>query len=149
MVLSWARSAAGVWVGLSGRTWVVTTALVGWFGGLAAVSLTVSWASRNPEQFARLWPALPWAVGVALALKLPAAGWVLRLNVQRKLVEARVVGWAVGAWLVAVLGLFALLAWLVPSEWACPALLAGVSVLAVPLASIGLAPLALAWNRHR
>jgi len=27
--------------------------------------------------------------------------------------------------------------------------LAGLSVLAVPLTRIGLAPLALAWNRHR
>jgi hypothetical protein len=60
-----------------------------------------------------------------------------------------VAGWAVATWLLIVVGLFALMAWLVPSEWACPALLAGVSVLAVPLVGIGLAPLALEWNRHR
>ena len=48
-----------------------------------------------------------------------------------------------------VVGLFGLLMWLVPQEWAGPGLLAGLSVLAMPLTRIALAPLALAWNRHR
>ena len=37
----------------------------------------------------------------------------------------------------------------VPAEWAPWPLLLGMVVLALPLTRIALAPLALAWNRHR
>ena len=55
----------------------------------------------------------------------------------------------VGVWLAGVGGLFAVLCWLVPCDVAPWYVLASCAVLAVPLVRIGLAPLAVAWNRHR
>jgi hypothetical protein len=56
---------------------------------------------------------------------------------------------ALGAWALAVAGLFAGLAWLVPAEMVERIHLAEGVALVLPIARIGLAPLALAWNRHR
>jgi hypothetical protein len=51
--------------------------------------------------------------------------------------------------LVIAAGLFALLAWLVPSGLVRVGYLALGVALVVPLTRLLVAPLALAWNRHR
>ena len=53
------------------------------------------------------------------------------------------------AWLVAAVTLIGLLSWLIPGTLAPRYLVASCVVLALPLVRISLAPLALAWNRHR
>ena len=55
----------------------------------------------------------------------------------------------VGLWLTVAVALLLLAAWLLPANlFAWPVAISCV-VLAVPAVRIGLAPLALAWNRHR
>ena len=68
---------------------------------------------------------------------------------RRRLLDGRAVARLVSLWLAGVVGLFAVLCRLVPSDAARWHLLAPGAVLAVPLVRISLAPLAVAWNRHR
>ena len=61
--------------------------------------------------------------------------------------SALVVGAA--GWLVAVLALYAVLAWLLSTGHFPHYILLLLAILAIPLARLSAAPLALAWNRHR
>jgi hypothetical protein len=90
-----------------------------------------------------------WAAGAAVALKLLLGGWAMRAVYRRRLVTPRALAWGLAAWPVAAITLFAALAWLVPPGLASPPALALAAVLLVPLARPALAPLALAWDRHR
>jgi len=65
------------------------------------------------------------------------------------LLSGRAVMLALAAWATFAAALFAGLAWLIPAESVGRIPLAEGVALAVPIARIGLAPLALAWNRHR
>jgi hypothetical protein len=102
------------------------------------------------------------AAAVALAFKLVLAGWAFRCCHRRRLISGRGIAGLVGAWLVTVA--CALLAFVLEhranSGWAYPAEVydryltevrnaAIVLGLFCPLFRIALAPLALAWNRHR
>jgi hypothetical protein len=87
------------------------------------------------------------------------AGWTLSALYRRRLVGPRTLAGLVMAWAVLVLGLFALLSWAVrerlvaflpvESELLTWPYLAAAAVLFAPLNRLALAPLALAWNRHR
>ena len=72
----------------------------------------------------------------------------MRLHDSRLLSDRTLV---IGAlcWDVAVLALYGLLVWIVPTLLFRSYLLALVAILAVPLARLSAAPLALSWNRHR
>jgi hypothetical protein len=87
---------------------------------------------------------------VALLLKLAAGAVVVRALLRRRLVAPRLLARLAAVWLVVAAGLFGLACWLMPPEVYSPPIIgcAGV-VLGMPLARLGLAPLALDWNRHR
>jgi hypothetical protein len=80
---------------------------------------------------------------------MSAASWIAtRLYRSRVLSDRTLVAGAAG-WLVAVLALYGLLAWLLFTPFFPRYLLGLVAILAIPLARLSAAPLALAWNRHR
>ena len=112
-------------------------------------AIPLSWVFMHPEYHADLWAAVPSLLAAAAALKLSLAGWSLRALRRRRLVDASLMAWLLVGWLVAAACLVALIYWLVPGNlvpW-YPAV--SCIVLALPLVRISLAPLALAWNRHR
>ncbi len=138
---TWRALVANLWVGLTGRTWLVPAQT--FLMSLLAFQLFAEWAQWSPDatRRERLLDALPGAAGAAVALKLLAAGWFARHQSGARHL--------VGAWAAAVAVLAALLVWLVP-----PALVPAYGVvlgvlLFIPLARRTAAPLALAWNRHR
>jgi hypothetical protein len=149
LVLNWAHAAAGLWVGLSGRLVLVYAAVVLGLVGLVGAVLLGQWVGRHPEYHDALRAALPWLLGAALALKGLATAWVARGLLRRGLLSPADVARAVGAWSAAAAGGFATLCWLLPAGRPGAGVLAAVVVLALPLARCLLAPLALAWNRHR
>src|SRR5262249_52031806 len=93
-----------------------------------------------------------WLGGIAIAaamLKLLTAGWAVRAIYRQHLLATSQLTGFLALWLLAWVGLFAFLAVLLPAglvPW--PWLACGV-VLVLPLARVALAPLALAWSRHR
>ncbi len=149
LVLNGAHSAAGLWIGLAGRKALVAAVGCGGAVLLTAVSLAAQWAFQHPEHREFLRASWPWVIGALVGLKLLLAGWLLRRNLRAGLLSGAAVSGALAAWVALVIALFGLAAWLVPSEWVSRGALAGGAVLTVPLARCALAPLALAWNRHR
>jgi hypothetical protein len=149
VLLTWRALVVGIWTGLTGRGWVAHVQ-----GGLIAMLILQGlyemslWQSDTARR-ERILAALPWLAGLAVALKLVVAGGALTLLHRRGDLDARAIARLIALWMFAVLCLFGLSAWLVPSEVAPTYALALGALLLVPLARPLLAPLALAWNRHR
>ena len=138
-----------LWLGLTGRPWVPMAMAVVFPVGLIAMTLVGQWAS-NAEVEAALLAAVPWGIGLALLLKVGGGGLLAWALLRRGLVAPRTVLRFAGAWMVAAAVVFALCFWLVPPEVYSPLTAGGSAVLVLlPLVRLGLAPLALDWNRHR
>ncbi len=148
--LTWKWIVSQLWVGLTGRTWVA----VAWgFAiplGITVLAPAFAWLTNHPADHDALLAGAPWAVGIALALKLTAGAAVVALLLRRRLVPRQTLAWLGIAWVAAAVLLLALACWLVPPELASPTLVGSAAVLVgLPLVRLGAAPLALDWNRHR
>jgi hypothetical protein len=151
LVLStWKQLVKSLYIGMSGRAWMVKASVFITLSLLTLIASFVPWVTRNMrEVIATLWNALPWILALLVCLKFSAAAWIaLRLHDSRMLRDRTLV---IGAlcWDVAVLALYGLLVWLVPTLLFPGYLLALVAILAIPLVRLSAAPLALSWNRHR
>jgi hypothetical protein len=149
VLVIWRMMVASLWTGLTGRTWVIIAQQAVAFGIL--LQGLYEWTTWNayPDRRDRIFDALPWVAGTAVGLKLLAAGLALRALLRRGEVAPRVLARLLGLWLLTAATLFALLAWVVPSDQVPRYGLALGVVLFLPLARLAAAPLALAWNRHR
>ena len=146
---TWKQLVQGLYIGLSGREWVVKASVFLTLSFLAVIGPLGVWIVRNRNVMAALWNALPWIAAVLVCFKISAAAWIaMRLHDSRLLSDRTIL---IGAtcWDVVVFTLYGLLVWLVPSLLFRGYFLALVAILAVPLARLSLAPLALARNRHR
>ena len=146
---TWRALVANLWVGLCGRTWAVPTHMI--LIALVGLQLLAEWAfsSSGVARSELFYEALPWILGCVIVLKFALAGWALRASHRRGQLRYDTAAKVVACWVVGAVGLFALLAWLVPSSVVPTERLAVVVVLSLPLTRLAVAPLALAWNRHR
>jgi hypothetical protein len=146
LVSTFKQLVQSLYVGLSGRAWVVRTSLFLALSFLVIIGPLVLWIG---DHVAVVWRAVPWILAVLAALKLSAAGWVAtRLHSAGLVSDGTLVAGAAG-WAVVVLALHAVLLWLVDTPFIPNYLLLLIAILATPLARIAAAPVALAWNRHR
>jgi len=146
---TWKQLVHGLFIGMSGRAWLVKASVFGTLALLAVIVPLVPWVLGSKAVIAELWNALPWILAVLACVKIAAAAWVVVRLHNGRLFRDRT--FVVGAlsWNVAVLALYGLLLWLLPTLFFPGYLLALVAILAIPLARLSAAPLALAWNRHR
>ena len=146
---TWKAMTANMFLGLAGRSWV-GVAGVFVIGSLPVAAIPMaSWVSTHPEYHHDLLTAVPWALGLAAVLKIVLGVWLVRVVMRRRLIEATLMQRLLAAWLLTAAGLTGLLCWLIPLSVAPWHLLLTCVVLALPLVRVSLAPLALAWNRHR
>ncbi len=146
---TWKQLVQSLYIGMSGRAWLVKASV---FGTLSFVTLLVPlvpWVLRNREVIAALWNALPWILAALVCCKISAAAWIAARLHDSLLLNGRTLVLGALSWDVAVLALYGLLRWLLPTLLFRGYLLALVAILAVPLARLSAAPLALSWNRHR
>jgi hypothetical protein len=137
-------------VGLSGRIWVNVAGGFAFMVVAIALVLLIQWINRHPEWHADLLAALPWLAGIALALKLGLGALVGWIVLHRDLVAPQTALRFIVAFVVAAAGLFGLAWWLTPEQFCSPLLSGCIAVvLLLPMVRLGLAPLALDWNRHR
>jgi hypothetical protein len=149
VVLHWLYMVQGLFGGLSGRLfWIwlpMAATLAVWVAGV----LGAGWLIRDREAAAVL---AEWVLPLLLAGaggKVLVAGFLVHRLRQRRLVGDADLALVLLAWAGFVAALVALLAWLLPrSALSWPVLVLGV-IVATPLGRCLLAPLALAWNRHR
>jgi hypothetical protein len=146
---TWKQLVQSLYIGMSGRAWLVKASVFTTLSLLTLIVLFVPWAIRNGDVIFALWNALPWVLAVLVCFKISAAAWIAaRLRDSRQVRDRTLIIGAL-SWDVAVLALYGLLVWLVPTLLVPKHLLALVAILAMPLARLSAAPLALSWNRHR
>jgi hypothetical protein len=148
VLLTWRMLVVGLWAGLTGRAWVVAAQSALLFllimQGLYDMAM---W--NDPERREKLLDALPWIAGGLIAVKLALAAWELRSLHRRGEFTTGMVGRFVAVWLVFTAALFGVTAWLILPSAVPTYGVALWAMLMVPLARLVIAPLALAWNRHR
>lgn len=149
LALTWKQLVQNLYVGLTGREWAIKASVSLTLSFLVIVGPMAEWIMENKGVQAQLWDALPWIAALLVCLKMSAAAWIAtRLHRHRLIRDGTLVAGAF-CWLVVVLGLYGLLAWLLTTPLIPRYILALVAVLAIPLVRLSAAPLALAWNRHR
>jgi hypothetical protein len=147
---TWKRLVTSLYIGLSGRPWLVRTHIGVTLMLLVAAIPFVQWIGSNTASIVvRILDAVPVAATILVALKMSAAAWiVIRLD-RSRLIEPRVLLATAAAWLAAVLGLYAVFAWMAETTVIPRYALLLLAILAIPLTRLSAAPLALASNRHR
>jgi hypothetical protein len=148
-VITWGQLASGLWVCLTGRDHIIAGALAVGLALVTGFALLLIQGVMEPTWRSQLALYLPWVLASVLALKCALTATVYWANLQRGLLSLRTVVLVFIAWTAAATGLFSGLAWLVPQEAVTRVHLAEGVALVLPIARIGLAPLALTWNRHR
>jgi hypothetical protein len=147
--LTWKNLIAGMCANLTGREGV-TRASGMVFAVLIFMGVTVgSLAVDNPRLQEALLRVLPWALGVAVTVKVVLAVWAVQALLRSGLVPVRTVCILMGIWLGVAAGFIVLAIRSVPAEYAGWATLAAGVLLSLPLVRLTASPLALAWDRHR
>jgi hypothetical protein len=109
---TWKQLVQSLYVGLSGREWVVKASVFGALSLLAIIGPLAHWISRDREAQVVLWNAIPWIAAVLVCIKLSAAAWIaVRLHDSR-LIPDRTLVIGVVCWDVSVLALYGLLTWI-------------------------------------
>jgi hypothetical protein len=122
----------------------------------------LTWGIRSSELAPRhleIPSFVPWLAGIAVVVKAVAAAASLYALQRHGLVERRVLAKLAIGWLLLALVLFGLLIVFVrdaglailplPHGLLSAPSIAALVILFLPLTRLALAPLALAWNRHR
>jgi len=146
---TWKQLVQGLYIGLSGRPWLVKASVFVTLAVLTLLVTLVPWALERGAVMGALWKALPFILAVLVCCKIFAAAWIAVSLYDSQLLRNRTLVMGALSWCVAVLSLYSLLLWLLPTILFHRHLLALVAILAIPLARLAAAPLALAKNRHR
>jgi hypothetical protein len=146
---TWKRLVQGLYVGLTGREWLIKGHVFLTLSLLSVAGPVLYWIHENGRVRVAIWDALPWILAVLVCLKVSAAAWAAIRLYDTRLVSDRTLVTGAACWCAAALALYGLLVWLVDSTFFPHYTLGLVAILAIPLARLSAAPLALAWNRHR
>jgi hypothetical protein len=146
---TWKQLVQTLWVGLTGRAWVVNASIVLALLVLSAIGPILISIAESRRVIAALLDSLPLILAVLVGIKMPTAFWLVTRLHRRGVLGDRALVTAAAAWLVAVLALYGVLVWLAGWPLVARYFLAMVAILAIPLTRLAAAPLALAWNRHR
>lgn len=151
ILFTWKSLVGGSAAGLTGRRWVVllyTCWKMGILIGLTALLIALKF---HENLMGELLPWLPVFLWFCLILKLAVSTVAFVAGWRRHATTLGAIGWITGGWLagglfVAGYGGLICLALHRPELWLRVAL---GGFLVLPLAELAIAPLALAWNRHR
>jgi hypothetical protein len=146
---TWLLLVENMWLGLTGRAWVVNVAIVlmgvAIFGGMAMGF----WIYLHPAWYPSVQAAVPWLLAGLLLVKLILAAIVLAALAHSRLVAGSSLAAMVGMWSLVVAGLCLVVCCFVPSEHLALGTAAAAIALNIPFSRLAGAPLALASNRHR
>jgi hypothetical protein len=146
---TWKRLVQGLCIGMTGREWLIKSSVLLALLVLVIIGPVAEGISASPNAQAALWDAVPWIPVGLVCVKMPAAAWIAIRLYDSRLLSDRTLVTGAAWWLVAVIALYGLLAWVVATPLVPRYFLLSIAMLEVPLARVSAAPLALAWNRHR
>jgi hypothetical protein len=151
VLMVWKNLMAGIGTGLTGRPWIANLGIA-WRGaagmGLIALVMAANLYTDFREALAHWLTTLLIA---CLAVKLSIAIAAFVFGLRRKAITVRAIGWMIGGWLVCGIFVAGFAGHVCnqihkPDVWIWAAL---GGFLVLPFADLSIAPLALAWNRHR
>jgi hypothetical protein len=145
---TWLQLVSSLWLGLTGREWVATTAVFGFLGVFAAAGGAGFWLYLHQEYLPLARALEPWLLGGMVSLKIGAGVAVLAALLRSRLVSTGFATAMAGGWIALVAILVLLTMWLSPIALPRLPVTAG-AILLVPFSRLAVAPLAVAWNRHR
>jgi hypothetical protein len=149
MASTWKQLVQSLYIGMSGREWLVKASVFVTLGILSIALPLLHWLIGSRQAMAVLWTTFPWIAAVLACTKIAVTAWIaVRLRDKRLLSDRALLSWMIG-WNALVFALYALLVWITPALVVRRYVLALLAILMIPLARIAAAPLALAWNRHR
>jgi len=149
LAATWKQLVHGLYIGLTGRDWVVKASVFLTLSILAALGPVAQWISDHRSVQVALWAAIPLLLSVLVGCKMLAAAWIaVRLH-RSRLLDNRTLVTGAAYWTLAVLAVYGLLTWLFFAPFLPRYLLGLAAILFIPLTRLSAAPLAFAWNRHR
>jgi hypothetical protein len=148
VLLTWKGLVESLWIGLTGRAWLINTIPLAIAALIGCGILFGLWVLVHPDWQTYLWSLTPWLIGLMLIVKLIVAAWVLYSLIRLRLVTPTAAGLMIGTWSIVVLCLCLIVFWLAPGQLLSGSMVVGIALL-VPLSRLAGAPLALDWNRHQ
>ncbi len=146
---TWKQLVQSLYVGLTGRAWLIKGSVFATLVALFLIGPALAWLATLGAARGALWEAAPAILAVIVVVKIATSG-AMAVQLQRRgLLDDRALVLASATWCASVLGLSALFFWFVDLAFFPRHLLVLLAILLVPLTRLSLAPLALAWNRHR
>jgi len=147
MLSTWRQLVQGLCVGLTGNERLIKGIV---FGSVVVISLLGPLAVWiiDTKRLGVVWSAMPVILTVLVCAKMLAAAVVESRLARGRSLSDRALFIAASCWTIAVLGVYALLAWVTDTPHIPRYLVMLVAILFVPLARLTAAPLAIAWNRH-
>jgi hypothetical protein len=149
LLWTWKRQVDSLFLGLTGRKWVIHVSLLSWMGGFTALVIAFTWIAHHPEVHERLREVVPWVLVLVTLARVVVTGLAVRLSLRWGLVAPRTVASSMAAWVMLAAALCGLLAWSVPPDFVPWYYLVFGVFWCFPMAHLAATPLALAWNRHR
>jgi hypothetical protein len=145
---TWKRLVHGLYIGLTGREWLIKGNVFFTLSFLCAAGPVIYWIGER-DVLRALWDWSVRILVVLVCLKMSAAAWIATRLYDGRLLTDRALVLGAVCWCLGVFALYGLLVWLVDSPFVPRYALMLIAILAIPLARLAAAPLALAWNRHR
>jgi hypothetical protein len=148
LAATWKRLVQSLWIGLTGRAWVVRSTVLLALVCLVAIGPVFDWIRSDARVQGFIWHGLPLILAAFVLVKAIAGAWVAVRLVRSGVVPDRaLVAGAIG-WLATVLVLYGVLVWFADAPSIPRYFLMSIAILSTPLARVSAAPLALEWSRH-
>ena len=149
IVSTWLMLVQGMYLGLTGREWLVKTTGLVWLVIFMAIGPAFQAIANNRDAWVWLWDNWRTVLGILAVVKITAAIVVARRLFRSGLFTDRALVAGAAGWTATVFVLYGIFVW-----WADTPILPRfvyllAAILAVPLVRVSAAPLALGWNRHR
>jgi hypothetical protein len=145
---TWKQLVQTLYIGLTGRAWLVKGSIFVTVTFLILVGPTAEWVVET-GRLRWVWNALPLIFTLLVCVKMSGAVWVATRLHRSRLVSDRALVVGAACWCGAVFALYGVLAWMLDTPHVPHYLLTLLAILAIPLVRLSVAPLALDWNRHR
>ena len=149
MLGTWLMLVQGLFVGLTGREWLIKTNGLIWLVIFMAIGpiLEATWDSTTALRWLwDNWPIFPASLAV---LKMIAAVVIAQRLSRSGVISDRALIAGAASWAASVFALYGVFVWWADTPILPRFIFLLFAILAVPLVRIAAAPLALDWNRHR
>jgi len=149
MLGTWLMLVQGMFIGLTGREWLIKTSGFVWLVFFMALGPTLEAIADSTAALRWLWDNWTIFPAILVVLKMIAAIGIARRLSHSGVISDRAIVAGAAIWAAAVFVLYGVFVWWVDTPLLPRHVFMLIAILAVPLVRISAAPLALDWNRHR